>query len=370
MSQKISEFFKFQPKIDSKMTTNFKIKAEKDEAFEIVIKTEPKEFQNSSKIDKTFKLTNIKSEFKHKDSKSLQTEDKNCKFCGKYFAIKNNLIKHQKMIHSKELNLPSCKICGRNFYKTSFLVKHMKIKHVDGKLIKFECDFDGRTFIDKNALKAHLKSHAASVKCDICQRFIKIGSINSHKTQFHGKDQKIQCEICLQTFKSIKRLQSHKLVHDKRIGCEICGKKYQSTRRLNEHKKKVHENLKRFGCEICGKKFNQKVHMQNHQKTHDKNRPKPLKCNRCDYSSDNKSHFAHHQKSHQRKDLKFKAMENPLKCSECPTFCRNKDSLWRHMNSVHPKVSFQCDLCARFVKIKYDFVKHINIHIKKLQKYC
>jgi len=77
------------------MTTNIKYKAEKEEAFEIVIKTEPKKFQNSSGIDKTFKLTNIKSEIKHKDSKSHQTENKICKFCVKYFAIKNNLIKHQ-----------------------------------------------------------------------------------------------------------------------------------------------------------------------------------------------------------------------------------------------------------------------------------
>jgi KRAB domain-containing zinc finger protein len=243
----------------------------------------------------------------------------------------------------------------------------MKVKHSDGKIPTFECDFDGRTFIDKNALRAHIISHAERIKCNICQALIKITALYSHKTYFHGKDKKIQCEICLKTFKSIKRLQGHKLIHDKRIECDICGKKYQSPKSLRDHKKKFHD-LRRFECEICGMKFKQKVHMKNHQKTHDKNRQKAFKCHQCDYSSDNKAHLAHHQNSHRLKDQKFKAMENPLKCSECPSFSKNKAALKHHMNSVHPKVSFQCDLCARFIKTKNMLLKHIKIHIKNLQK--
>jgi len=54
--------------------------------------------------------------------------------------------------------------------------------------------------------------------------------------------------------------------------------------------------------------------------------------------------------------------------AKCPRFFKTKKFLKIHMKRIHPEVSFQCDLCAKFVKIKNDLVKHIQIHIKKFSQ--
>jgi len=33
-------------------------------------------------------------------------------------------------------------------------------------------------------------------------------------------------------------------------------------------------------------------------------------------------------------------------------FCRNKKALAGHMDQVHPKVPFKCDLCGIYIKTK------------------
>jgi hypothetical protein len=61
-------------------------------------------------------------------------------------------------------------------------------------------------------------------------------------------------------------------------------------------------------------------------------------------------------------------MENPWKCEKCPTLSRSKKALRYHMSNVHPKVLFQCDLCARFIKEKRTFRIHMRIHIQRVPK--
>jgi len=108
--------------------------------------------------------------------------------------------------------------------------------------------------------------------------------------------------------------------------------------------------------------------VKTHQKTHIKNRPKPFKCHRCDYATDMQTSFNRHQKSHEHQDKKFAAMKNPLKCEKCAMFCKDKVALYDHMRHVHPKVLFQCDMCAKHIKVKCNLIKHIKLHIFKSTK--
>ena len=108
--------------------------------------------------------------------------------------------------------------------------------------------------------------------------------------------------------------------------------------------------------------------MKNHRKTHEKNRPKPFKCQRCGFATDNTGHFKKHQKFHDRQDKKFAAMKNPVQCEDCQTFYKDVKALKNHINHVHPKYVYQCDLCAKVIKMKHNLVRHAKRHIRNINK--
>ncbi|XP_070497890.1 zinc finger protein 43-like [Chironomus tepperi] len=202
------------------------------------------------------------------------------------------------------------------------------------KIEKSICKFCGKLSSSKENLLRHMRT--------------------LHPTEFDL----FTCEICNQSL--------HEKTHNKQFKCEICNKMFSFNSHLDDHKKTVHENPGSFECEICGKKFNEKSTLKTHQKTHNKNRPKSFQCQRCNYATDNKNRFKVHQKSHERQDKKFAAMKNPLKCKKCPKFYKNNLTLSKHMWSVHQKELFQCDLCAKFIKIKANLINHIDNHIRRI----
>ncbi|XP_070497893.1 zinc finger protein 60-like [Chironomus tepperi] len=271
-----------------------------------------------------------------------------------------------KYAHTTEFDLFNCEICNLKFFRSNILKKHMKKKHPDGQIEQFECDYDGKIFKTKKEFYNHMTCHLPLVECQICHKMLKYRSINDHMKEVHATDKKFHCKVCDKQFKSIQLLSSHEKIQNKKYKCEICNKIVSSKNQLNQHKKYYHENPESFECEICGKKFCQKSNLKSHQKNHTKNRLKSLKCQRCDYATDDKRSFKFHLQFHEKQDKKFAAMKNPLKCEKCPTFCKNKMALYDHMRAVHPKESFQCDLCAKFIKVKSSLRIHINNHIQKL----
>jgi KRAB domain-containing zinc finger protein len=340
MSKKISDYFKIQPKVEEILTNNFKF--EKEENFEI--KLEPNIRDCKVVLKDIRKQSTTKSDLKLFEEVTIDdlqsTEPK-----GK---------------------VTNCSICNIKI-STRFLKLHLRTKHPNGQSKRFECDFDGKIFKTKGELYIHMGAHLPLVECIICNKMFKHNSLNGHQSM-HANDQDFQCKICSKSFKSAHYLKRHEKIHNKRIQCEICNRMFPSVGILNQHKKECHENERSFECEICSKKFNQMGHLKTHQKTHDRNRPKPLKCSRCDYATDNPYSLKKHQKSHDRQDKKFAAMKNPLKCEKCPTFHRNQNFLKSHMQFVHPDVLFQCDLCAKFIKIRISLISHMKLHISKISK--
>jgi len=340
MSRKIAEYFKVTPKelkIDLKSTSK--------SAVEETISTEFEEFSKTRGCHVV--LNYIKNQAGRKELKLFEEVT---------FDDSQNK-------RSKSKN-HTCSICNQKIH-VKFLDLHMRKKHPNGQAQQFECDFDGKIFKSKNLLYNHMKVHLSLVKCEICNKMLKMNSLKVHLKNFHATEQKFQCKICPKSFKSTHNLYNHEKTHNKAHECDICKRMFPFKNCLNKHKKENHENAKSFECEICNKKFNQKKHLKAHQKTHDKNRLRQFKCHRCKYASDKQTHYKDHQKFHDRQDEKFAAMKNPLKCNECSTFHRNKSFLKSHMKTVHPKVIFQCDLCARFIKIKSYLVKHLSKHIQK-----
>ena len=358
MSKKISDFFK----IDSKTLLSSQ---------KFVNQTENKTKASIKLQECQVNLVDLKNEQKYRKLELFEevmiddtVKDMKCMICRKTFKNNYKLNLHKKNIHQK--SLLSCSICSKTFLLKYRLEKHIKTKHPDGKAEQFECDFDGIIFNSKTSLLIHMKVHYSQVQCKFCKKMLKFNSIKSHLKIFHKTDEKHQCKICLKTFKIFQYLRHHEKIHNKKFECQICNKLFPIKSYLNKHIEEDHENPKSFECGICDKKFNKKSNYKVHQNTHNKNLPKPLKCQRCDYATNRQQNFKNHQKVHERRDKKFADMKNPLKCEKCSTFYRNEYFLKKHLKCVHTIVLYQCDLCAKTIKAKFNLIKHMESHIRSL----
>ena len=122
-----------------------------------------------------------------------------------------------------------------------------------------------------------------------------------------------------------------------------------------------HNSYSSFNQAIRKNHGNLKIHL----KFHDKNHPKPFKCQRCDFATHVKANYNYHLKSHENKDKMIATMKNPVKCKKCPAVLRNKYALHNHMKAVHIQALYQCDLCGETVKLKSNVLHHMQVHIKK-----
>ncbi|KAL7023383.1 hypothetical protein ACKWTF_012582 [Chironomus riparius] len=352
----------------SKSTTNDfinNVKIELEQEFSIIRTT-----QNLKSFVKVEQFTNFNqnssiSSFSVIKSESVKSGVQ-CNFCAKVLSQKRKLNEHILRMHPDKLNnLHECKICNSKFVKLFKLELHMRNKHTNEKVQQFECDFDGKIFNNKNSMYLHMRTHQASIRCKICQADVKPRTFLNHMKNSH-KNIDIKCEVCQKSFRSQNLLKAHQKIHNKRFECKICNRMFPELNRLKKHEKEAHKNLKTFKCEDCDKKFPSKSRLKLHQKVHNKTRPKPYKCQRCNYSTDVPQNFKHHQTFHENQEKKFAAMKNPIKCDKCAVLCRNKDALWMHNRRVHSNISYQCDLCGQYGKIKANMERHLMIvHMKK-----
>jgi len=296
-----------------------------------------------------------------------------CKYCGLKFSHRTNVTNHIKKHHAHETgrSFYECDICGLKFYQKIALRIHMDKKHVDGKIKSFTCDFDGKTFNFKRQIAQHMKSHLPQVKCDFCDIKVNVRNLKGHILNYHTgikqpskkyipKTKSFTCPMCFKVLSTKHCLKRHISDHNKTIKCKFCEKLFGTQSRLKVHIREYHENSNGFGCEICGKKFVRQAHLRSHLKVHDPNRSRDLKCTQCDFATYGKFTLEYHLNSHKRKNAKNAAIENPHKCPRCPTVLKSKTALNMHMNRVHPKVLFECDICGKKIKIKGCMLKHLR----------
>lgn len=144
----------------------------------------------------------------------------------------------------------------------------------------FTCRQCGKTFLRRNGLTLHMKSHQKQ---------------NAHT-----------CHVCMVSFPQKNLLRTHKCLPpgktldkttDMRFGCEVCGKYFHSKANLKVHYA-VHTGERPHTCSFCGKGFSQKGNLTTHERIHKGERP--YICTTCGKGFTQKGNLTHHLAIHSK----------------------------------------------------------------------
>ena len=139
----------------------------------------------------------------------------------------------------------------------------------------------------------------------------------------------------MKMFKSERLMLSHRAIHlERTIKCTVegCECMFSTTIKLKSHINKCHilknvmkKKEKRYMCGQCFKKFKTKMDLKSHQAA---------------------IHYG----------------EKPYKCEHCDFEGAYKDTIKRHMNSVHLNIMFECIVpgCGRKTNEKGNMDKHMK----------
>ena len=82
-----------------------------------------------------------------------------------------------------------------------------------------------------------------------------------------------RCSTCQITYIEKYAMKRHIKCHTKQIEkqfcCTSCEQKFRTKKQLSSHKEIVHENIKNYSCFVCEKQFYSRNHLRSHLTVHD-----------------------------------------------------------------------------------------------------
>lgn len=187
----------------------------------------------------------------HISKQDCKAEDPStCKICGKIFAKRDYLKKHQYM-HSNVLF--KCKYCYCAFMKEKSYKRHME---------RMNCS--------KSARKIRLAEFNYK-NCRICNvEFESEEILINHFNMEHPNENPHQCFCCESRLPNSKEFQNHIHQHNiQKYTCNLCGKPYTSQEGFRKHRLK-HKGAE-FKCKFCESEFLNESRFKFHVKTCKKN---------------------------------------------------------------------------------------------------
>ena len=289
--------------------------------------------------DSVFEFQSVNEEYLKYETifKSLKVDgigQFSCKFCGKEFQQKQNVLTHIKSLHTFKLS--TCSICEKTFDRTKQLRNHIAAVHKTKK-----CPTCNQTF-KLGGYRVHLIK-CKTLSCSFCdfetniKKLLTEHKYKNHKNQIHNyRKEKHYCKVCNYSSYRQKSVSKHAYsVHVAKIECDICGKGISNWVSLETHKEKLHSKWK---CDICGKYLLRKGSLERHLKYY-----------------------------HTKIDKEVTKSETYYKCGHCPYKSRRKWTLKRHFEKhLKPKPVpvteiTTCDIC------NFTFTRNSNLktHLKR-----
>ncbi|GAB1603848.1 hypothetical protein Ahia01_000666100 [Argonauta hians] len=289
--------------------------------------------------------------------------------------------------------LYACCVCGKRFTNIKYLKLHAPA-HTD----RFRCDLCSKRFTRKESLMKHRCDSTAAVatqftaedhlhgdrttttmadedvgeeqqlqeegeiepgekpsastelwKCDQCKRkFAQRHLLASHvcsgvSSGGEGENSLHQCDICEQSFRTVKYLFRHLAMHTDIFKCNQCGRCFSRKDSMQKHilrcdpARAAAENI--YSCHNCGRTFSTKLGLENHLL-----RCFSLHCFKCRKSFGAEDALKEHECTPLAEES-FKENENKLQCQVChKTF-----STLQHLNNHEAthNATYKCDICLK-----------------------
>ena len=231
------------------------------------------------------------------------------------------------------------------------------------------CAHCGKTFASKFSLTRHdAEAHSNTmIECPKCQKSFLPQILRYHLLSVHHDRNTpglVECPYCTKKFCTLMSKERHiKEVHEggRDFQCKICLKKFSRKEYLDRHKSDVHLKKKQFSCPNCPKTFtrrdNLKVHLsQAHLK---KNK---FSCPHCKNSFSRKCSLERHIFGAHLNQAEGKRWP----CLECPEVFSRKDYLDKHMKRGKHSFYEYCEHCDK--RIKFKSVNAIDSHFVRVRK--
>ncbi|XP_052105127.1 zinc finger protein 11-like isoform X2 [Mytilus californianus] len=312
-----------------------------------------------------------------------------CKACGAGFNHERHLKEHESTHKHVQLNsnltahLPAIsklhethtlrKTCSSGNNVTKTLIRHQgdspctcavcKLKYGGGKSFSkqynntkggpYVCGICGEVFPCKTILSDHEKIHLNENACILKKKMSNVKDMLES-----GNRQVLECDLCCDTFRTVKDLQSHVLKHSEKetinklrrkkimYDCSFCGEKFAKFKRLKYHLL-IHSNLTTCCCQACGKSFSQLKQLEEHVKNDH------MTSSACDTSESEKDGRTY----------------IPVRDSHIPEYHFNETV--QLANEVDKRINtdssteHQCDICDKKFVIEKELEDHILMHFEK-----
>ncbi|TSK13204.1 Sugar phosphate exchanger 3 [Bagarius yarrelli] len=326
---------------------------------------------------------------KHQESHRLASSVKCCE-CGQIFRDSKLLALHRQ--RGCRMRTYKCIKCGAAFRSLSNWYKHQQAHKV---VCTHKCPECGKVFRSLTGLVAHRREHMGPAvngvyTCDKCD--MTFGSYRGrvlHQRVHTDKSKKPsrkerepgKCRFCDESFVLLSDLRVHLKTHPeyRPHQCDQCGKCFALHHSLLAHLSN-HTGDKPYLCTQCGKRFFSKVQLKSHMRCHSGERPhmcphcgkcfsllgnlnihvrihtgeKPYLCRHCGKGFISAGELQVHERSH--------TGEKPYSCSICDKRFVVSSHLTAHKRVHTGERPYSCTQCSKTFIRRYDWNKHMYTH--------